>query len=271
MELEFWGVRGTVPVSGKDRLKYGGHTPCAVLKSSSGDAVIVDAGTGIKKLGEKWMAEAPRGKLRLHLFLTHFHLDHIIGLPFFAPLYSSRVLLTFYSPVSPVEAERYLGGLMRGRYFPVDFRQTVADKKWRKLEEGRASVGSFEISHCPLLHPQGSVAYRVEEGGRSVVFATDTEPPDQGLDERLASFIREADYFIYDALFTPEEYVKRQGWGHSTWQEGVKLARRAGVKNLILSHFNPDHEDGRIDEMVELARREFPRAAAAREGLCLRM
>jgi ribonuclease BN (tRNA processing enzyme) len=110
------------------------------------------------------------------------------------------------------------------------------------------------------------VAYRIEEGGGSVVFATDTEPPDGGLDERLASFIGGATYFIYDATFTPREYRTRQGWGHSTWLEGTRLARAGGAKNLVLSHFNPDHDDSRVAGLLRQARKEFPMTFAAREG-----
>jgi phosphoribosyl 1,2-cyclic phosphodiesterase len=265
MDVEFWGVRGSAPVSGKDKLKYGGHTPCAMVTGAAGEVLIIDAGTGIKKLGEKLMAEAGAEKLHCHLLLTHFHLDHIIGLPFFAPLYFSRTQVTFYSVSAPQETEKYLRGVMSGRYFPVDFRETAAQKKFVKVAEDSFLIGNLKISQCPLHHPQGSAAYKIEEKKSGVVFATDTEPPEQGLDERLAAFINGVTYFIYDATFTPEEYLVRQGWGHSTWLEGTKLARRGRVRNLVLSHFNPDHSDRLVDEMLKRARKEFGRTSAARE------
>jgi phosphoribosyl 1,2-cyclic phosphodiesterase len=270
VEVEFWGVRGTTPVSGKDKLKYGGHTPCATVTGTAGEMLIIDAGTGIKDLGEKLISVAGTKELHLHVFLTHFHLDHIIGLPFFTPLYTSGAVFTFYSPASPQETEKNLRGIMMARYFPVDFKETASRKTFVKIEEKSISVGKLKVSSCPLIHPQGSVAYRIEENDGIVVFATDTEPPEQGIDERLASFVKGATYFIYDATFTPEEYPKRQGWGHSTWLEGTKLALRAGVQKLILSHLNPDHSDSHIDEMVKLARQQFRRTAAARERLTLK-
>lgn len=271
MELTFWGVRGSTPVSGRDKLKYGGSTSSASIVSAGGEVIIIDAGTGIKALGEKLMSEAARNRLHLHLFLTHFHLDHLIGLPFFAPLYSSRAAIHFYSPASPRETEKHLNGLMMGRYFPVAFKETASAKDYHKVDKSSIHIGKLEISSCPLHHPQGSVAYKIEEAGKSIVFATDTEPPEQGLDERLASFIRSATYFIYDATFTPEDYLVRQGWGHSTWREGTKHGRQASVRHLILSHFNPDHPDSLVDEMVRQARTEFKRTRAARERLRIKI
>ena len=271
MEMEFWGVRGSVPVAGKDKVKYGGHTLCTTVRHSAGGSLIIDAGTGIRRLGEKLMVESGGARLKIDILLTHFHLDHIIGLPFFAPLYSSRATITFHSPAAVKETERYLSGLQAGRFFPVSLGETGSRKVFRKLEETGATIGRLSVSFCPLFHPQGSVAYRIEGGGRSVVLATDTEPPEDGFDERLAGFIRGADQFVYDAMFTPSEYRRRQGWGHSTWLEGTKLARKAAVKNLVLSHFNPDHNDRRVDETVRLAKKEFPRTTAAREGRVVRM
>jgi len=269
MDIEFWGVRGTMPVSGKDTQKYGGRTLCASVISAAGDVVIVDAGTGIKRLGESLMARQDTGKLRLHILLTHFHLDHVIGLPYFAPLYAVGAGITFYSPLAPCETEKQLRGLMSGRYFPVDFRETASAKTYIKVGEDSMTIGKLEISGCPLIHPQGSFGYKIADRSGSIVFATDTEPPEDGLDERLAGFIRGAAFFVYDAMFTPEEYQTRQGWGHGTWLDGTRLARRAGVPNLLLSHLNPDHTDAQVDEMVRQAKREVPGARAAREGLCL--
>ncbi len=269
MDIEFWGVRGTMPVSGRDVQRHGGRTPCASVISAGGDIVIVDAGTGIKALGESLLTRRDAGRLSLHILLTHFHLDHVIGLPFFAPLYAGGTGVTFYSPLAPRDTERQLRGIMSGRYFPVDFGETASTKKFVKAGEDTISIGRLEVSGCPLNHPQGCLGYRITDRTGSIVFATDTEPPDAGLDERLAGFIRGADFFVCDATFTPEEYKTRQGWGHGTWLDGVRLARRAGVRNLLLSHLNPDHTDARVEEMTRAARGEFPRTRTAREGLCL--
>lgn len=269
MELEFWGVRGTSPAPGRDYAKYGGNTLSSLVISKQ-VKIIIDAGTGIRKLGNKLLREKEGGPLELSLLLTHFHLDHIIGLPFFAPLYSPQTAITFFAPAETDKTEKYLSGLMSGRYFPLALMKSESEKIFKKVEGGEFWIDKVHISVCPLHHPQGSVAYKLEEGGKAIVFATDTEHPEKGMDERLVFFARGARCFIYDAMFTPEEYkAGRQGWGHSTWLEGTKIAKAAGVGSLFLSHLNPDHSDKEVEEIVRLARKKFPQTYASRERLKL--
>lgn len=264
--LEFWGVRGTCPVSGENINKYGGHTPCSCLNTPDGDILIIDAGTGIKRLGVWLLNQKVPRPSTLHIFLTHFHLDHILGMPFFGPLYSPDARLIFYSHLLPEETENYLNGYMGGRYFPVSFKQTPSKKEFQRMPKGGLEVGGTHISSCPLNHPQGSVAYKIQNDEETIVLATDTEHPLHGIDRQLADFAAGSDMLVYDATFTPAEYQEgRIGWGHSTWLEGTKLAKEAGVKKLFLSHLNPDHDDSHVDDMVSLAREEFPSTYAAME------
>ena len=265
--LEFWGVRGTMPVSGRGFRKYGGHTLCASLQRPGAGPLIIDAGTGIKKLGDRLM-ESNRGKkFEITLLMTHFHLDHITGFPFFAPLYSPDVSLTILAPARPTETRRFLSSLMSGRLFPVTFVETPCRKKILELERGVFRVGTYEVSTCPLQHPQGSVAFRIRDEGLDVVFSTDTEHPKKGVDKALARFIEGTDRLIYDATFTTDEYEnRRRGWGHSTWKAGTELAHTSGAGELFLSHFSPDYKDDVLDDMVNSAKSEFARTSAAEEA-----
>ncbi|OGD25923.1 MAG: hypothetical protein A2V57_09190 [Candidatus Aminicenantes bacterium RBG_19FT_COMBO_65_30] len=269
MDFEFRGVRGTFPTPEKDRSRYGGHTTCSSLRLGPNDYIVVDAGTGLRGLGDRIMSEAGAADIRVDLLLTHFHLDHILGFPFFAPLFSPRAVVTVHAPGDPRDTQSALAGLMAGRYFPMELGRTVARKEFREFEPGTPS-GSVRASSCPLRHPQGSVAYRLETGGSSLVLATDTEHPESGVDERLAAFAAGADWLVYDAMYTPAEYdAGKRGWGHSTWLAGTRLAAAARVGTLVLSHYNPAHTDADVDRILEAARERFPRTLAATQGLGL--
>ena len=272
MEITFWGVRGSAPVCGENMVEYGGHTPCASIITSEENLIILDAGTGIIPLGKRLAKEKSKTKFHIHLFLTHFHIDHTLGILFFAPLFSKDIEITFYSALRPEETRKMLGLLMGGRFFPVDFNETESKKNFKQVPPGDFNIGNIRISHVPLHHPQGSLAYRFHEKGKSVVFATDTEHPEKGVDRLLVAFAKKADIFVYDSTFTPEEYSQgKRGWGHSTWLEGTRIAEQAGVKKLYLSHFNPSHSDEKIGMIINNAQKKFRETYAAKEGLTIRL
>jgi phosphoribosyl 1,2-cyclic phosphodiesterase len=270
MELRFWGVRGTCPVWGKSTSRIGGHTPCVSVFSKKGDVIVIDAGTGLRNFGASL---GPPGKdLELSVFFTHFHLDHVSGLPFFGPLFSPRTRTAIFSARPAARVRSLLNRFMGRPLFPVAFDETPAKKRFRRIGRAGVRIGGLRISACPVHHPQGAVAFRVFEGRSSFVYATDSEPvgPD-GYDPRLARFAAGAEALIYDTMFTPEEYAAgRKGWGHGTWDSAVRTATAAGVETLLFTHFNPDHSDRDLALVERKARKAFPDASCAYEGLRLR-
>lgn len=264
--IKFWGIRGSTPVCEKGKRKYGGHTLCSSIETDTGDVLILDAGTGIMRLGAQIEADLPSPPSHLYLFLTHFHLDHIIGLPFFSLLYSADTHITFFSPYDVEETKKYLYGIMAERYFPIKLKDTPSQKEFRQIPKETIEINGTQISWCPLNHPQGSVAYRLEYQGKSYVMATDTEHPERGCDEILLQFCKGADMLVYDSMYTPEEYSNRKGWGHSTWLAGTELATQAGVGALYLSHLNPFHTDEHIDTFLQKAQDTFPQTFIAIES-----
>ncbi|MFC2160592.1 MBL fold metallo-hydrolase [Acidobacteriota bacterium] len=268
MEYTFLGVRGSTPASGRNYNKYGGHTSCSLVQIPGKEKIIVDTGTGIIGWGNDLIKNRGAKSLRISILLTHFHLDHLMGLLFFSPLYSSSAQITFYSFLSPKGLEKCLSNLMGGRYFPVKFMETPSKKVFRKILPGRFRIGGIQISHFQLNHPQGALAYKFQDKQKSIVLATDTEHPEDGIDEGLEAFAHGTDYLIYDAMLTPLEYkAGKQGWGHSTWKEGTKLAEKGKVGHLVLSHFNPDHSDRKIDQILSQSKKKFQKTIAAKERL----
>jgi len=272
MRIEFFGVRGTRPVARRRGSVYGGHTPCALVRDGAGEILILDAGTGLHRLEESLPVRANKEGNRPHLLLTHFHFDHLSGLPFLETLFRRSALIRFYSLFPPAVLRRRLSGFMTGPYFPIEFSETPSRKEFLRIGPRPRRIGRLAVSSCPLNHPQGCAAYRLEENGLSIVFATDTEHYARGVDARLAAFALGTDVLIYDGMFTPAEYeAGKKGWGHSTWAAGVELARAAGARRLVLSHLNPEHSDADVERLESAARRAFPGAVCAREGMIIRL
>ena len=244
-KLSFWGVRGSTPTVDPATWRFGGNTPCLDLVAPDGTQFILDCGTGLRMLGNRWVAENSVRPAETHIFVTHYHWDHIQGLPFFAPLYVDKNEFQFYSFRSKFLGRDSLRQVFETQmalpYFPVDFSAMSAKRKFRELEGGESFlVGENKVTARWLNHPQGCLGFRIETPAGTIVYATDNEPGDPALEKSLRELAAGADIFVNDAQFTPSQLATtRKGWGHSSWKEGVNIAREVGAKTLVLFHHDP--------------------------------
>jgi ribonuclease BN (tRNA processing enzyme) len=226
-------------------------------------------------LGNRWGNAEGASCPETHIFVTHYHWDHIQGLPFFAPLYVEKNEFQFYSFRSKFLGKDSLRQVLETQmalpYFPVDFSAMSARRKFRELDGGESfRVGSNKVTARWLNHPQGCLGFRIETPAGIVVYATDNEPGDAALDQSLKELAADADIFINDAQFTPAQLATtRKGWGHSSWREGASVAREVNAKTLVLFHHDPDSTDRIIDGLLSQAREEFDSVFAASEGMVI--
>jgi len=282
MKIKFWGVRGSIPSPGPNTVKYGGNTLCLGLWLQDQDRlIIIDAGSGIRGLGDSLsFSKDPKDHLNTEIFLTHTHLDHILGLPFFAPIHNPGTRLKIYGPVTCEEdpLEDVIGGQLSYRYFPVRQHELGASIEYIDLKEGKYDLGQgVTLITKYLNHPLLALGYRIEYGDKAVCTAYDTEPfynvfctdpCDPSYDEVLASegdwaardenrrmekFFKDADLLIHDGQYTQTEYDSgKRGWGHSPIEHVMAAARRANVKRLAICHHDPIRTDSQLDELSQL-------------------
>ncbi|MEY4918375.1 MAG: hypothetical protein RL616_2288 [Verrucomicrobiota bacterium] len=268
-------MRGSIPTPGRGTVRYGGNTSCVEIRSGR-DIIILDAGTGLRKLGIALLEEFKTKPLNLTLLISHTHWDHIQGLPFFAPIYESRChLRVLGSEGARTRLESALTGQMESTYFPVPFAKLPSNIEIEELRDFNFAVGSTLVSAHRANHPGFTVGYRLFSPDGVICFFPDTEPRKGGDDREMIDFIREADVLILDSQYDREEYKTHTGWGHGCVDDSVALALKASVKKLVLFHHDPDHDDKKIDSFVSYARRLVKKAGskmkveAAREGLVI--
>ena len=269
IEVRAWGVRGSLPTPSLEVLGFGGNTPCVELKfgneAGCRQRLIFDAGTGIRNLGMH-LLKSQCTDTSFHVFLTHFHWDHVQGLPFFQALYRKETTITFYSNRTPEALKEILWGQMVTPYFPVRFSDIAATVHFVQILETPLVLGEVRVNSFCLTHPQGSSGFCVTYRGKKVVYATDHEHGQEDADRRLLNAARGADLLFYDAQYTPEEYPNRMGWGHGTWLQATRVATAAEVKKLVLFHHDPSHDDVKMEAILADARSKFACTIAAREG-----
>jgi len=268
--VRFWGVRGSIACPGPDTVRYGGNTSCIEMMIG-GRRLIFDGGTGLRELGLSLLREMP---LEANLFFTHSHWDHIQGFPFFVPAFVPGNRFYIYGAIAPNGStiEQRLNDQMLHPNFPVPLQIMGADLKFCDIDIGETvKIDDIVVENALLNHPGEAVGYRITSQNRVVAYVTDTEHFPDRLDENVLWLARDADLMIYDATYTDSEYYNEKsskvGWGHSTWQEAVKVAKAANVKKLVIFHHDPIHSDDFMDQVGRDTAEVFPNSIVAKEGM----
>jgi phosphoribosyl 1,2-cyclic phosphodiesterase len=267
LAVTFWGVRGSIPCPGPETVRYGGNTPCLEIRAAD-RLLIFDAGTGLMPLGRA--LAAPGTPIEADWFFTHTHFDHIQGLPFFSPLYDKRNRFRLWAGHLQPEMclKDVLSSMMQPPLFPIPIEIFGASVAYGDFALGSTlePAPGVRVRTAPLNHPNRATGYRVEVAGKSICYVTDTEHIPGKPDANILGLIAGADLVIYDSTYTDAEFPGHVGWGHSTWQEGVRLVTQAGAKRLAIFHHDPSHDDAFMDRIAAEAAAARPGTCVAREG-----
>lgn len=277
-QVRFWGARGTLASINTETNKYGGNTACVEVMCGD-ERLIFDAGSGLRTLGDQLVkdiakADARReNRMKMNLFFTHCHYDHISGLPFFAPFFDPACTFDIWSGhlTGKNKTERMIRDYMRSPYFPVGPEVFSAKLTYRDFEphDVLKPVKGVTVRTLPLNHHDECIGYRIEFGGRSICYITDTTHVPGNPDEGIIEFTKDTDLMIYDGTYTDAEFPAFWNFGHSTWEEGVRLAKSAGAKRYCIFHHRPSRNDKAMDAIAAECKKVFHRSWAAREGLVI--
>lgn len=268
IQICFHGTRGSLPAPGPNTIGYGGNTACVSVECGK-NLIILDSGSGIREYGSRLNGDMGRYGNKGLVLISHVHWDHIQGFPFFGPFYDAKNEFTICGPKSVnYKLETVLKGQMQPPNFPIRLADLPAKINFRELQPRTYHFGDITVKAARTQHPQTvAFSYRINYCGKTIVYATDTEHYRNELDADMVKQAKDADVLIYDAQYTPEEYPSRISWGHSTWEEGVKLAKAVNAKMLVLFHHDPTSSDAKIQRIEESTRKEFPASVAAKEGM----
>ena len=269
MKIKFWGTRGSIPVPSKRTIKYGGNTPCLQVYDDEGNFIIVDAGSGIRELGNNIIKND--GHKTIKILISHTHWDHIQGLPFFMPLYSPKYNVTIYSNHHDgMSFDDIIATQWSHKFFPVSKEELKAKIKVKNISSSKTySFGKLKVDTTSAHHSPGTLSFKFRLGTKTIVYMTDNEihydgkngKPDYSIiaaqNKELVEFCRNCDYLIHDSMYTLKDYNSKVGWGHSNNVSVAYFAMLAEVKNLVLFHYEPDYTDNQVDRLLSATKNIF--------------
>ena len=267
MKIKFYGTRGSIPICDRNFLEFGGNTTSIKITRDDGRVSILDAGSGIRKLGADLLKSGWK-QPELFIGFSHFHWDHIQGFPFFAPAYNKDQVINILAMGKERQLENLeeiFRGQMRPEYFPVPLEGMGAQFSFMKLDENEMERNGMTVKVIKQQHPGDSYGYRLEDNGKCVVICTDLEHG-ENLSADIVEFCQGADLLVHEAQYTQEELADHRGWGHSSYEQAIEVAERAGVKQLVITHHDPEHDDMFLRKIEKQCQQRFPNCELAREG-----
>lgn len=268
MKIKFYGTRGSIPVCNRDFLEFGGNTTSIQLTRDNGRIAILDAGTGIRQLGNDLIKNGFHQE-ELFIGFTHFHWDHIQGFPFFGPAYNSNLVINILAMGKDRrinDLEGIFKGQMKPEYFPIPLQSMGAKFNFLKLDHNELNINGTIVRVIKQNHAGDSFGYRIEDNGKSLVFCTDLEHGDSVLPE-IVDFCKNADLLVHDGQYTPEQLKTHKGWGHSSYEQAIEVAEKAGVKKLAITHHDPEHNDAFLTRLEKKCQKRLPNCVFARENM----
>ena len=273
--IKFWGVRGSNPTPDSNKMQFGGDTSCVEIRTKDNDLIILDMGTGLRKLG-KQIIEDETSPSEINIFLSHYHWDHIMGFFYFAPLYDSKFTINIHGHNSKTSIEDLSNNLINKSFWPVDEKEYKSKINFIELDKATNEEKLIKLNKAAIYysihpHPNGANSFRVETDNKKIVYITDCEHPEGSLNPNVINISNEADILIHDSHYTISDLIDHKGWGHSSWKQAADVSIISKVEKLILFHYSPDYDDDQISKIEKNAQKKFVNTIASYQELLIEL
>ena len=266
-KITFWGIRGSFPTPDINKMDFGGDTSCVSLETND-QILILDMGTGIRKLGENIISSSDSPKI-INIFLSHYHWDHMLGLLMFAPLFSDKYEINIYGKKDRIKLKDIINYMLDPIFWPASFDDFKAKLNFYTIEDEMHLSDNLTVKSQIHHHPNDAFSYKVLIDGKKITYITDCEYVSENVSKKLIDFAKNSDLIIHDSHFSKEDLPNHKGWGHSSWDQAVEIAEKSNSKQLALYHYNPDYDDEKIQLIEKQAQKIFKQTIAPKQGLVI--